>query len=730
MENIVRNISIDRRKFLINSGWLAAGLTVLTSCKGVFAVLPTTANPEIEDGLSWVQLMPDGRIRFLCPRMEMGQGAPLGLSQIVAEELNLEQSQIECVSPASNQSPPFKMTVGSESIALFSEPVSRGAANLREHLRQQAARETALPIGQLKDATGGFDAVGRFIGYGELVPAEVTLLMPEQNDTVAQYFYTRAEARRIVGKSWRSPDLENIVTGKTIYSRDVSLPGMLYGDVIRPPRFDATLVDAKDIGAEAMPGVEAVVIDTSNSLLGVVAKSPLLLADALKRIEPVWRFGNSTASADELEVTRYRARDDFEHTLVDEGNSAANDVISVRSVSANYTTSYMAHAAMEPRAAVAWVTEENVKIWCGCQDPYFIRGRIAALLERDEEEVVVHPLRMGGGFGGRILSQPAEEAALLSARVGRPVGVQWDRGTEFQHNYFQPKFSHAIDSGLDAKGKIAYWRHDFVSSPIIFGLVPRGLAPILDTFIADKGTARGARMPYQVGQQRVRYSDIRTEVPTGAWRGLGAAPNTFAIESMMDELAFAIGEDPLTFRLAHLAGAGGHMEPLATVLRRVGDVSGWGRSTPKNRGRGVACAIYKGQTHVAVVADVAIDHGERQVKVLRLWCVQNCGLVVNPDQVENQVLGNLMWGCGMALEEKLTISDGIANERNFDGYNILRHNEAPEAVIKLVKTARAKPLAVGEAAFAPAVAAIANAAFAASGKRPRALPFDYDSLYA
>jgi isoquinoline 1-oxidoreductase beta subunit len=199
---------------------------------------------------------------------------------------------------------------------------------------------------------------------------------------------------------------------------------------------------------------------------------------------------------------------------------------------------------------------------------------------------------------------------------------------------------------------------------------------------------------------------------------------------MMDESAFAIGEDPLTFRLAHLAGAGGHMEPLATVLRRVGDVSGWGRSTPKNRGRGVACAIYKGQTHVAVVADVAIDHGERQVKVLRLWCVQNCGLVVNPDQVENQVLGNLMWGCGMALEEKLTISDGIANERNFDGYNILRHNEAPEAVIKLVKTARAKPLAVGEAAFAPAVAAIANAAFAASGKRPRALPFDYDSLYA
>ncbi len=722
--------TMDRREFLINSGWLAVGLTVLSACNGVLPVLPTTADPENEDGSSWVQVLPDGRVRFLCPRMEMGQGAPLGLSQIVAEELNIKQAQIECVSPATDQSPAFKMTVGSESIAIFADPVSKGAASLREHLRQRAAAKLERPVDQLADAGGGFEVEGTFIGYGELVSAEAEVLVADHRDGAEQYFRTRTKSRQVIGDRWRDPDIEDIVTGRTVYSRDVSLPGMLYGDVVRPPRFGATLIDASDNGARALPGVVAVLINKASNLAGVVAESPLILADALGKIEAKWQLAEAASSEGELDVSRYRGDGDFEHSLVDRGDKSLADSVSVQTISANYATSYMAHAAMEPRAAVAQVTKNTAEVWCGCQDPYFIRGRVAALLGRNKDEVVVHPMRMGGGFGGRVLCQPAEEAALLSAHVERPVRVQWDRETEFQHNYFQPRFSHAIDAGLDDKGNIAFWRHDFVSSPIIFGLVPGSLARFLDAFVADEGTARGASMPYEAAHKRVRYSDIRTDVPTGAWRGLGAAPNTFAIESMIDELAYAARKDPLAFRLAQFGKGGKHAGHLSDVLRQVGEMSRWGRPAGANRGLGVACAVYKDQTHVAVVAEIEIDHSARQIKVIELWCAQNCGLVVNPDQVENQVLGNLVWGCSMALKEKLTVGDGVANERNFDRYDVLRHAEAPETHIRLVETEGAPPVAVGESALAPAVAAIANAAFAATGKRPRKLPIDYDSLHA
>ncbi|MBT3789415.1 MAG: xanthine dehydrogenase family protein molybdopterin-binding subunit [Alphaproteobacteria bacterium] len=719
----------SRRRFLIKTGWLAAGVTALTSCSGLIPVLPTTANPKDEDGSSWIQILADGRVRFLCPRMEMGQGATIGLSQIVAEELGVTQDQIECLAPDSDQLGPFKMTVGSEGIARFSGPVAMGAAGLREHFRQLAADKVLLPFDQIEDAAGGFTAAGNFIGYGELVPDQARIIGAEYRADVVPRFADRNGNSRAIGKSWKSPELKNIVTGQTIYSRDIAVPDMLYGDIVRPPRYGATLKEAINRGAETLPGVVSVVIDEANDLVAVVAKSPFVLADALEKIETTWQSSPDEIPDDILDVSLYRTRGDFEHSLMDEGSARSADKAAIAVTSANYTTSYMAHAAMEPRAAVAWVREEEVEIWCGCQDPYFVRGRVAALLKRDQKEVVVHPLRMGGGFGGRVLCQPAEEAAVLSARVGMPVRVQWDRETEFQHNYFQPKFSHAIDSGLDEAGHIAFWRHDFVSSPIIFGLVPSPFASILDAFVADEGTARGADMPYDVSEhKRVRYSDIRTGIPTGAWRGLGAAPNTFAIESTMDELAYSAGKDPLAFRLSQLENNGGNSKRLSEVLRRVGKMADWGKSVDKNLGLGVAAAVYKDQTFVAVVAEVRIDQQREQISVTSLWCAQDCGLVVNPDQVENQVLGNLIWGCGMALKEKLTFNEGAPGQLNFDSYEVLRHVEAPRTFIELVETPGAPPVAVGESAFAPAVAAIANAAFAATGKRPRQLPFDYDSL--
>ncbi len=356
-----------------------------------------------------------------------------------------------------------------------------------------------------------------------------------------------------------------------------------------------------------------------------------------------------------------------------------------------------------------------------------MQRRVAKALGRKVDDVVVHPHRIGGGFGGRIPCQASEEAALLSAVVGRAVRVQWDRETEFQQNYFHPGYSHFIDAGVTAEGSISHWAHDFVSSPIIFGLVPGNIAWALDMVAADKGTARGGVPPYFVANRRVRFSDIRTPVSVGAWRGLGAAPNTYAIESMMDELAAAAGIDPLQFRLRNLPPASAR---LAGVLRRVVEISQWGRPAPQDTGRGLACAVYKGETAVAVVAEVRVDHAARALRVTKTWCAQDCGLVVNPDQVENQIMGNMIWGCGVALKERITVAAGSVQERNFDGYEIIRHHEAPEMTVALVVPPDTPPVAVGESALAPVAPAIANALFAATGRRIRRLPMRYDSVFS
>lgn len=717
---------MHRREFLIRTGWIAAGTTVLTSCSSLIPALPTTGEPRLEDGVHWIQALPDGRIRFFCPRMEMGQGASLGLAQLVAQELNVGQEKIECVTPRTDQVKPFQMTVGSQSIFNFAEPVSRGAAALRETLKRKAAEMKGVSHDQVEETADGFKVAGVFIGYEGLVSGDAEIVSPDATELPATYQPRWKSKKGAVGQRWKHHETHDIVTGRMTFSRDVVVPDMLHGGVLRPPRFGAQLKKVSADAVEDMPGVVQVVIDLERSFVGVVAETPFGLDEAVNALEAVWDVPEGMSGPEVLDVRRNKKNGHYEHTLAEDGDLGGTTQGANKVVSSVYETSFMSHAAMEPRASVVWVQNDEVSVWCGSQDPFFVQKRVAEVLNRKVEDVVVHSLRMGGGFGGKVFSAPSEEAALLSAAVGRPVKVQWTRETEFQQNYFQPKFSHALEASLDDSGKILRWRHDFVSGPIIFGMVPRQFAGIIDIFVADEGTARGALPPYSFANRRIRYSDIRTEIPTGAWRGLGAAPNAFAMESMMDEMAILADQDPLAFRLAHLDEKN---HRLGVVLRRVGQLANWPAPEKEGRGLGVACAIYQKQTYVAVVAEVEIDHLNGTINATKLWCAQDSGLVINPDLVENQVLGNLTWGCSVALKEKMTFTDGVADQTNFDSYNILRHDEAPTVVIELVETEGESPSAVGESALAPTVAAIANAIYDATGNRPKRLPIDYESIF-
>jgi CO/xanthine dehydrogenase Mo-binding subunit len=690
---------------LIRSGWLAAGSTVLSSCSWLPA-LPTFARPDLEDGCLWVQALDDGRIRFLCPKSEMGQGIKTGLAQVVAEELNVAVEALDVVVPDTGRIPPVMLTAGSMSMRQCFAPLSEAAAVLRETLRRRAAQLAGVDTALVREAEGGFTLPdGRRVGYRELAGEGPNVI--EADPALAKRPLRRhaqegGAAYRWIGRRETPLDSRAIVTGREVYSRDVVVAGMLYGRVVRAPRLNATLGRVDSAAARAVPGVVDVVVDEAGARVGVLAEEPFVLERAAAALAIEWRGGERRGLREleqELDVERARERGDFEHTLAEDGDPEAAASSAWRRLEARYDTSFMAHAALEPRAGVAAVGEQGVEVWTGSQDPWYMRALVARLTGRSDDRVVVHNHRMGGAFGGRKRCQATLEATWLS-------------------DLFQPPFSHYVDAGVDAGGRISHWLHDFTACPIVLDsvTVPERLHWLAD-LAADPGTTRGAVPPYDVAQRRIRFSDVRVPVTTGAWRGLGAAPNTTAIEIAMDELAQLAGLDPIAFRLRNLAP---QHDRLAAVLREVAALSGWGAPVPEGRGRGVACAFYQDMTTVAVVVEVALEDGTP--RPTRAWCAHDCGLVINPDRVEAQIEGNVAWGCSMALHERMLLSEGELRSDNFDRYAVLGPHEAPDVEIALLPRSELPPQGVGEPTLAPTPAAVANAVSAATGRRVRRLP--------
>ncbi len=722
---------VSRRKFLVNTGWAAAGITLLSSCQSLLPAFPSTSSPELEDGLLWIQLMPSGEVQFLCPRMEMGQGAAVGLTQIVATELKVDQAHIQCQTPSTNDLPRFKLTVGSESIAVFHRPVAIMAARLREYLRREAALKADLHPSDLKHSNAGFISPdGSVISYESLVINTVPVILGDKDletPAPALYFDTPTSDTSQIGKNWKHPDIQAIVCGKMTYSRDVKVPGMAFATVFHPPFFNAKLMDVNWGGAKDKPGIIDLVKDLENNLAAIVADNPFIASSLRNDVEVLWQSPDGIKNVtSNFDIQAHIETDDFEHELISTGNVDTPATDSRNTIESGYETPVYTHAGLEPRSAVASVSGTSAEIWCGSQDPFFVRDRVARLLDFDEDQVVVHPQRMGGAFGGRVFCRAAEEAAILSRKSGLPVRVQWSREDEFQNSYFQPPFSHHIKASVSHDGTIINWQHDFLSAPIITGQVPSNIAWAVDMFVADKGTSRGAISPYNITNHRIRYSDIRQDIPVGAWRGLGSAPNNFAIESAIDELAEISQKDPIQFRLQNLPAKNAR---LASVLREVSTLSNWDSRAPaENEGYGVACSIYKNETCVAIVAKIKIDHQTEDVTISDIWCAQDNGTTINPDLVENQVVGNIIWGCSITLKERINFEAGRSMQTNFDDYEILRHNECPNIHIKLLATKDTPPLPVGEAALAPVSASITNAVYAATKRRIRQLPFDYDVL--
>lgn len=690
----------SRRRLLAAAG---AGLVVTFLPGCTLPVFPRRPAPDDEAAAGWVRHR-QGRYLLFLPRAEMGQNIATALKQVACDELGIGWDRLEVRLPATSDIARVRATVGSESVKDFALPLARACATLREAV-----------------------AAGRTEGRLEAQPVPVEALW--------------SLGKRAGGLVGTSPPLEQaaaIVRGQPLYAGDVRRPGQLHGRVLRAdvsPELHSRLAGADEAAARRVPGFVALVRDPllmhgHAAGLGIVARTPAALDRIEAALQARWQVEGSFGQADiddRVDIDRrLQASTSRQETLHDD--RMASDV--AWDVDLRIDIPLAAHAAIEPRCAVAEVDPAGpVTVWAGSQDLFYVRDVVAKRLGVPEDRVVVQGHRIGGAFGGKTLCTVELEAAVLARAAGAPVKVQWTRAQEFRDAFHRPPSSHRLRVRL-RDGRLHDWWHAFSSSHIIF--TSAGFPPWLQSLadvVGDPGVARGAEPPYRIAARRIGFDAVRLPVHTGPWRGLGAGPNSFAIECTMDECARAAGADPVAFRLAHLDSP-----RLARVLRRAADLAGWpgvpgARSGRRRRGLGVACGTYKAMSHAAVVAEVEIDEDAATCRVLRLVCAHDCGRVIHPDQVRAQCEGNLVWGLGMVLVEGLQAADSRVAARTFADSPIPRIGDIPPMQIEPVDGGD-PPTGAGETVIVAAGAAIANAVRAACGWRLQRLPMRSEDLRA
>jgi isoquinoline 1-oxidoreductase beta subunit len=677
-----------RRAFLGAAGALT--VTFVTGC-GALPPIPKRPSPSPGDAAAWIRHV-DGRYLLTLPRVEMGQNVLTALKRIACDELGVPWAQVDARLHGTDDLPRVKATVGSDSIREFALPLARACATLRDAL-----------------------ASGRREGVLEAEPRPFGTLRA----------FSRGQPRAA-----REQPIEQglaIVRGEPLYVADVRRPRMRFGRVLRAPVSPelASRVEALDeAAARAVPGFVALVRDPllvqgRAEGVGIVAATPGALDRVAAALAPRWRIDGAFDAGDvdrAIDVDRRLARGPLAHRP----RRDAFDAAGPWDVDLRLDVPPAAHAAIEPRAAVAeWTPEDGLQAWVGHQDVFYVRDALASRLGLDASRVRVRGLRVGGAFGGKTLVTVELEAAVLARASDGAVKVQWTRAQEFAQAFHRPPSSHRVRARLK-DGRIDAWWHAFASGHVLFtnAALPPWLQRLTD-LVGDDGVARGAVPPYRTGATRVEFDLVRLPILGGPWRGLGAGPNALAIEQAIDALARRAGADPVDFRLAHLD------DPrLARVLRVAADAAGprpAARHASIRVGRGVACGVYKGASYAAVVADVEVDPSDGRIRVTRAICAHDCGTVIDADQVRAQCEGNLVWGLGMVLVEALPVGASGVAAATFADSPIPRSADVPPMAVVLVDDGD-RPAGAGETAIVASAGAVANALSDAIGYRPSRVP--------
>ena len=666
---------------------------------------------------AFIRIDTTGKVTLIMPQVEMGQGVYTSISMILDEELDADWAQVAFAhAPPSDAlyANPYlgvQATGNSNSIRAFWPILRKAGAATRAMLVQAAASGWSVDPASCRTESSQVihDASGRRIAYGALTgraaglkpPADPPLKQPSQF--------------RLIGRSLKRLDTPAKVDGSAQYGIDALPDGVKFATFAHSPVFGGKVVSVDDSQAKAVPGFRQVVV--LDDLVAVVGDHMWAAKQGLAALNITWNDGPNAGVTSDQVMQRLIAASNSRTGVVaksegDVGKALADDAIDV-----TYQVPMLAHATMEPMNCTVHLTPDSCEIWTGTQVMSRCQQTAADITGLPLDKVTVHNHMLGGGFGRRLEFDPVTKAVRIAQHVDGPVKVVWTREEDIQHDVYRPAWYDRISAHLK-DGKIDAWKHVITGSSVLSRWAPAAAPGGMDFDAYDCA----ADMPYDIPNKHVEY--IREEppgVPTGFWRGVGPAHNVFVIESFIDELAHKAGKDPVAFRRAMLQ----KNQRLLGVLDLAAAKAGWGDPLPPGCGRGVA--IQPAFTSwIATVAEVEVDP-DGAVKLRRVVCAVDTGIAVNPDGVAAQIQGGLIFGLTAALHGEITVEGGRVQQSNFHDYRMLRIDEAPAIEVHVIPSGE-MPGGIGEAGTVAAFAPVANAIFAATGKRLRRLPIDRDVL--
>jgi isoquinoline 1-oxidoreductase beta subunit len=710
--------ALSRRDFLDLSARLGGGLILTLSLPACApkrpAVGPAVAGVTTATGAAaatelnaWLRIGTDNTITMFVDRSEMGQGVYTALPMLIAEELHVPLTAIRVeAAPVGdayvNVGNGGQVTGTSNSVSDAWEKLRMAGASARTLLVSAAAAAWGITADQCRAEEGCvLDSQGRKLTYGELAAAAARL-PPPQGVTLKP-----AAKFTLIGRSVARLDTADKCDGSAVFGIDVKLPRMLYASLAQPPVPGASITVLDDAAARKMPGVREVLRTPQGSV--VVAEHFWQALQAQAALKLTW----TPAADSKLDNAAIRAR--LEKALADspglparaEGDVAGALANAHTTHTAHYALPLLAHATMEPMNCTADVTADGCDLYVGTQVQQMAQAAAADAAGLAADRVRVHTTLLGGGFGRRLEVDFIPPAVIASKAVGAPVKLIWTREDDMTHDYYRPPASIRLDGGLDAGGAPVAWRFHTVSPSVTARYAPSTTDPF------DSVVEGAFNFPYDVPNLSVNYTRQEVGLNVGYMRSVSHAINCFAIESFMDELAAAAGASPYEFRAKLLAKKPRHLRVLkeAATLAKLG-------SAPAGRHQGLA--LMEGYTtHVAQVAEISIENGA--LKIHKITCVVDCGQMVNPRIVQSQIEGGIVFGLSSALWGDVTLKAGRVQEQNFNTYRVLRANEMPLIEVKLLDS-DAAPGGIGEPSVALVAPALANAIFAATGRRVRALP--------
>ncbi len=736
---------IDRREFLKRTGYASGGLAFALNL-GACAPkdggpLPAAVAGESVSANVYVNIRDDGIVEIVCHRSEMGQGIRTSLPQVIADELEADWDKIKVLQAIGHERYGDQNTDGSTSIRRHFDLLRNAGATAREMMKSAAAKTWDVPVEECiaREHAIHHEASGRSAGFGELVSVAMGLPQPESASFKDKSDY------RYIGKAVDTIDGQAFTTGTANYGIDTVLPDMLYASIERCPVLGGKVVSHDDAAAMKIAGVVAVIrmpdpiAPTAYNVWGgvaVLASNTWSAEQGRKALQVEWDLGeNAEYSSDTFRKSLEDAVANSGKTVRERGNV---NIESATMHEAVYYAPHLSQAPMEPPAATARINDDgSCEVWACTQDPQSARDTLAAILGKEKEQVTVNVTLLGGGFGRKSKPDFIVEAAWLAQETKKPVKVTWTREDDLRQGYLHAVSAQYFRAGMDADGKAHSWLHRSA-----FPSISATFAPGVNSPSAGELGLGATDVPWAVDNLRVESCEAKAHLRIGWMRSVCNVFHAYGVSCFADELAHIRQRDPLQ-NLLEMIGPERKVDPndegaeysnygqslddhpidtgrLAAVAKKAAEMANWGRELPEGRGLGIA--VHRSfLAYVAAVAEVSVD-AQGKIAVEEMWTCIDAGQVVNTDRVRSQMEGAAIFGMSLALHSEITTTNGAVDQGNFDTYQLVRMNEAPAAIHCHIMASDAPPGGVGEPGVPPIAPAIANAYFAATGKRVRELP--------